>query len=288
MQDYEGYRGGEGVVRMAMAPSSTTREGRDSRSIHGSAAAVASAGRTATLRALPLFHDLSSEDLGRLAFAASVRRVEKGRRLGSAAAGDDIAILLRGRAKRSVPRGQAAGELLLELYEAGDFVSDARWLGGAEFAGDTVAIEGSNVLVLPRVAFDGVLKGNSQVAMRLLEHFARRVARLSALATQNACMDAGDRLYCRLVELSGKYGRREDDGLLIEHGLPQRELAAFCAASREIINRQLAAWRERGWAVPRRQAVLVRDVPALTHAVGPDARRVGFGVGDGRCSLTPR
>jgi len=288
MQDHERYRPENGITKVAMAPSST-RGGRDVRDGRATCASpAASAGRAAALRSIPLLRDLSADDLGRLAFAAGVRRVEKGRRVSSAAAGDDIAILLRGRVKRSVPRGQAAGELLLELHETGDLVSDARWLSGADFAGETHAIETSSVLVLPQAAFDGMLVDNVQVAMRLIEMFAFRVARLSALAVQNACMDAADRLYCRLVELSMRNGRQTDDGLLIEHGLPQRELAAFCAASREIVNRQLGAWRDRGWVEARRQTVLVRDPAALTHSAGLEARRVGFGAGDGRSAFTRR
>ena len=284
MQDHETHRTGSRPALLAMTtPSSRGDTGGQAR---GGSVPL---GRAAALRALPLFEDASADDIERLAFASTTRRLEKGRRLASASPGDDVAILLRGRAKRIVPRGQAAGELLLELYDGGDFVSDARSQAAyTDFAGETVAIEASTVLLLPRAAFDRVLTGNPPVALRLLELFASRIARLSALAAQNSCMDAGDRLYCRLVELSRKRGRRDADGLLIEHGLPQRELAAFCAASREIVNRQLAAWRARGWVEPRRQSVMVHDEAALTHAVGPDARRVGFGAGDGRSAFRSR
>ena len=283
MPDFDTYRTARPAALLAMAPSSPRGEPRvQSRTL------AVPAGRAAALRSLALFHDVAAEDLERLAFVATTRRLERGRRLPSAA-GNDVAILLHGRAKRCVPRGQAAGELLLEFHEAGDLVSDPRPSSArTDYAGETVTIDASTVLLLPRPAFDHVVAGDGTMALRLLDLLATRVARLSALASQNACMDAGDRLYCRLVELAQKYGCREADGLLIEHGLPQRELAAFCAASREIVNRQLAQWKERGWAEPRRQSVMVFDEAALTHSVGPDARRVGFGVGDGRSAFRPR
>lgn len=283
MPDFDTYRTARPAALLAMAPSSPRGEPRvQSRTL------AVPAGRAAALRSLALFHDVAAEDLERLAFVATTRRLERGRRLPSAA-GNDVAILLHGRAKRCVPRGQAAGELLLEFHEAGDLVSDPRPSSAlTDYAGETMTIDPSTVLLLPRAAFDRVVASDGNMALRLLDLLATRVARLSALAAQNACMDAGDRLYCRLVELSQKYGRREADGLMIDHGLPQRELAGFCAASREIVNRQLAVWKERGWAEPRRQGVLVRDTAALTHSVGPDARRVGFGVGDGRSAFRTR
>lgn len=283
MQDFERQRSGGVLAVVAMMPPLLRGE------LRGQSQAVnIPNGRAAALRSLALFREAAADDIERLAFAATMRRLEKGRRL-SSAAGDDVALLLRGRAKRTVPRGQTAGELLLEFYEAGDLVSDARLPASeAEYAGETVMIDASTVLLIPRSAFDRFLASDTAFALRLLDVVSTRLARLSALAGQNACMDAGDRLYCRLVELSMTYGHRGAEGLLIEHGLHQRELGAFCAASREIVNRHLALWRERGWAEPRRLGVTVRDEAALSHAVGPDARRVGFGVGDGRSAFRMR
>lgn len=286
MKDQEQVRGG--CTDAPASPSSpAARPGRRAENA-GSAATSPAASRASAVRALSLFRGVPGNEQERLAFAASFQRLDRGHRLAAKVGPEEAAILLRGRAKRSVPRGQSAGELMLELHEPGDLLFDTRWISPAtEYAGETVAIENSTLLLLPHEALDATLLSCPVVAHRLLELFAKRVARLSTLAAQNACLDVADRLYCRIVELSIGWGRPVEDGLLVEHGLAQRELASFCAASREIVNRQLGEWRKRGLVEPRRRALLVRDIRALTLAVSPEARRVGFGAGDGRASLLP-
>lgn len=240
-------------------------------------------GKFAALRALSIFRDGSDSELERLAEAASLRRVGKRRIVAFADLGDGCVLLVRGRAKRTVARGRSDGELILDLLGAGDLLSERCWVSNDPgFGGETITLEDSVVVVVPRRALDELLEDNASVAMRLLETLARRIARTATLAAQNSCFAVGDRLYCRVVELAHARGRPESDGTLVEHGLTQRELAAFSAASREMVNRQLAEWKSQGWIHASRYAVLVRDVDALTRSVTPEARRVGFGAGDGR------
>jgi CRP/FNR family transcriptional regulator, cyclic AMP receptor protein len=253
----------------------------------GSVASLAA--RIDALSSLALLDDAAPDALERLAVATVLRRIERGRRVRSADHDGRCAVLVRGRVKKSVPRGAADGELVLDVLGAGDVVSEACWVApDRAFAGDTFALESSTLAFVPRKALDRFLAGNGAVATRFLEHLALRLARSTALAAQNACFQVGERLYCRVVELAATRGRNSREGIVVEHGLTQRELAAFAAASREIVNRQLAEWKDRGWVEPRRCALVVKDEGALTHAMPPEARRVGFGAGDGRSPFRPR
>lgn len=235
------------------------------------------------LRNLALFRDVGDDELDGLAIASCLRRIEKKRRVRNNDAKNDFAMIVRGMAKRTVPRGRAEGELVLDLIGDGEMVSESCLLGIQQaFAGETVALEASQVLFIPRAAFVRFLERHSAVAVLVLEILAVRLSRASTLAAQNACLEAGDRLYCRLVELAVFCGTVSREGLLVEHGLTQQELAGFSAASREIVNRQLAEWRERTWVETRRRSILIRDPHALTQSVSPAARGVGFGAGDGR------
>lgn len=240
-------------------------------------------GHNDSLRAVPLFRGIAGDAMEALAAASIVRRIEKGRRIGNESTNGDCAVILRGRAKRTIARGRTEGELVLDVIGDGDVVSESCMVRAEHaFAGETVALEHSLVLFISRRVMDGFLERQPAVALRLLEVMALRLARASTLAAQNACMEAGDRLYCRLVELAVTRGTVSREGLLVEHGLTQRELAGFSAASREIANRQLAEWRDNGWITARRYSVLIHDVDALTRSVSPAARWVGFGAGDGR------
>ena len=50
-----------------------------------------------------------------------------------------------------------------------------------------------------------------------------------------------------LLDLSSRFGRPAEDGILVAHDLTQEELAQLVGASRETVNKALADFAGRGW-----------------------------------------
>jgi len=234
--------------------------------------------RSEAMRGLSFFHGVPDHELYRLAEPALLRRFERGRSILRAGASEDCVILLEGRAKTSMPRGVGCGEFALGIFEAGDILSEGCWATQAvPITSETVALDHSHVLFLPGRPLAAFLERHGRVAMRFLDATAGKLRRVMDLATQTSCMDVGDRLYRRLVEISLLRGHRLPDGAIrVEHGLFQGELAASIGASREAVNRQLALWRDQGFVESGRRFVLVKDPVGLTMAVSLAARDVGF------------
>jgi CRP/FNR family transcriptional regulator, cyclic AMP receptor protein len=229
------------------------------------------------LRGLAVFEGATESELFRLAEASLLRRFERGRPLVRGGSSEDCVILLQGRAKTSMPRGIACGEFALALLESGDLVSEGCWARHvASDVGETVALEPSVALFMPRRAVDLLLSRNARVAMQFMETIIAKLRRVIDLAAQNSCLEVGDRLYRKLLELSATRGRPEQGGVRIEHGLFQSELAAGIGASREAVNRQLAMWREQGLIETGRRFVLVKDPFGLSMAVSAGVRGAGF------------
>ncbi len=234
-------------------------------------------GKLEALRGLSLFAGVIDLELQRLAEASLLRRFDQGRVMLRGGAGDEVVILVRGRAKSTIPRGVACGEFALGLFEAGDIVSEGCWAqNGPAGCGETVALEDSAAFFLPRRALEAFLERNPRTTLRFLEAVAGKLARTLALASQNSCLEVGDRLFRRLVELSQTRGRACADGIHIQHGLHQRELAASIGASREVVNRQLGQWRDAGFVESGRKFVVVKNPVGLTLAVSAAVRGDGF------------
>ncbi len=267
--------------------STTTAFGQPDRSFRFSVVPLAPAApagalgrKLAAFRALELFASASDADLQRLAESSLLRRFERGRTILRSAASEDCVILVEGRAKTTMPRGVGSGEFALGILEAGAIVSTGCWAEQRlPELGDTVAMEASAALFLPRRALEVFLSRNSRVALQFLAALSTRLRGTVELAARNSCLDVGDRLYAKLVELSETRSTMEPRGLRIEHGLYQSELAAGIGASREAVNRQLAEWRDRGLLESGRRYVLVTDVKGLAMAVSSAVRERGFHVG---------
>jgi len=272
------------VQRMAQGTVKGTAKSTIQRKKSGHSAALV--GKTDALGALAVFDGCGGDALLRLAEASTLHRLRRGASLDRGRIHGHLVGVVRGFVRTSIASETLDGELILDVFGKGDVVSDWCWGQGA-VAGDgaVVAVEDAVMMLTPRKALETLLVSDGETSIRFVRLVAVARARAIALATQNACLGVGDRLYCRLVELAHRRGKVTAKGVLVEHGLAQWELAAFTSASRENVNRQLNDWRARGWIELERRGFLLRDPQALSQAVAPAARRVGFGAGDGRLPL---
>lgn len=233
------------------------------------------------MRGLRYFDAASDVELSGLAVPSLIRQFGRGRTILPGLAGHDFVFLLEGRAKVTTPRGSACGELAFGIFDKGDLLCDGGWAGDVPlFASETIALEPSVALFIPRRTLMAFLESNARVAVRFLEATSARLRRVTNMAAQNSCLDVAERLYRKLVELSESRGvRRADGALRIEHGLHQAELAASIGASREAVNRQIAEWRESGLLESGRGFVLVRDPLGLTMSLPQGVRDTEFAAG---------
>jgi CRP-like cAMP-binding protein len=67
----------------------------------------------------------------------------------------------------------------------------------------------------------------------------------------------------RLTELAADYGTPTDDGVLIDVGLSQQDLADWSGQSRDNVVHSLRLLRERGVAENGRARIVVSDLAAL-------------------------
>lgn len=247
---------------------------------------LAFAAKVDALRALDGFAACDDETLATLAEAAVMRRLKRRQTIGSVRAGEHLLGIVQGLAGVRLAEDDSGGEMILDLVGKGRVVADWCWAGVCGSIGaELFAIEESIAMLLPRRPFEAALANDAVLSTRVVEQLARARVRAVALAAQNARFGVPDRLYCRLVELAHAHGRVDGDAVVVDHGLTQTVLAAFACASRENVNRHLNEWRARGWIDFTRRSITVLDVAALTRSVAPAARRVGFGVGDGRLPL---
>lgn len=229
--------------------------------------------KVAAMSGLAIFEGACAEDLGRLAEVSVLRRFHRGARVLAGAASQDCVVLISGRVKTAIPRGSGFGELALGIFEAGEIVAESCWCStsGASL-GETTALDESTALFLPRQALDLFLETNPRCALRLIQATAMKLCRVAENASRNSCLPVEDRLYHRIVELAASHGTRTPAGILIEHGLFQRDLAASIGASREVVNKQLSDWRGRALIACSRKSLLLMDPEGLSRLVSGAVR----------------
>ncbi len=202
----------------------------------------------AFLRSVQLFQSLSAADGERLAASLKRRSLKKGEALfRKGDEGTSLYIVKSGSVKIVLP-SHMGDEVAAAILSEGDCFGELSLLDGMPRSADVVALEASELLALKQTDFLGFLKGNEAAIQAILSYLSLRLRKTDDLLEDAYFLNISTRLARRLVELSGKYGRQDEEGKpsQIDLRLTQKDLASIVGATRESINKELRILREKG------------------------------------------
>jgi CRP-like cAMP-binding protein len=187
-----------------------------------------------------LFTDLSPDELARLATAATSRRLYRNDVLfGEGDAADELFVMLSGRvgiANRS-PEGR---ESLVALMEAGDVFGEMGLFDRTGRSAQARALEPSEVLAIPYGPVRHIYQNRPALLWGVVRLLAGRVRSMDEALADAVFLDVTGRTAKRLLELAG-----DDDEFVLP--ITQEELAGMVGASRERVNKAIAAFVRLGW-----------------------------------------
>lgn len=159
--------------------------------------------------------------------------------------GRSLMVVVQGRIK--ITNFSSEGkELLLNQMARGEVLGEIALLDGEPRSANAVAVEGAEVLVLDRREFIDYLERSSTVATELIRLLCKRLRRATSLAEDAVFQDLPRRLLRRIKAWADAYGDEGPDGLVVNHGLTQREIGEAIGMTRESVNKQLGEWRSHG------------------------------------------
>jgi CRP-like cAMP-binding protein len=125
------------------------------------------------------------------------------------------------------------------------------------------AVAESQLLGVGNDVLNSRLVGRRGVAKVLLSALAQRLRRTNENLADLVFTDVPGRVAKALLDLSARFGRPVEEGVMVAHDLTQEELAQLVGASRETVNKALADFATRGWLRLEARAVLLLDVERL-------------------------
>ncbi len=155
-------------------------------------------------------------------------------------------------------------DVVLDIIGAGDIVGEIAALDGRPRSASVVALTVVDVDIIPAAAFLALLAARPEVAITLLRRVSTRLRDTSRRQVEYGALDAVGRVCRRLVELTGRYGKQAEGGVLIDAPLTQSDIAAWAGLSREAVVKALQSLRRLGWVATTPRDILVIDVDAVT------------------------
>ncbi|GAB3675732.1 Crp/Fnr family transcriptional regulator [Angustibacter aerolatus] len=215
------------------------------------------------VRRAPLFTALDEEAAATL--RQSMTEVSLGRAeelFAEGDQGDRLYVIVEGKVKLGRTSSDGRENLLAVLGPGEMFGELSLFDPGPRNA--TATSVGDTVLIgLGHEDLNPLLMAHPEVAQVLLQALARRLRRTNDSLADLVFSDVPGRVAKALLDLSTRFGRPADDGVLVAHELTQEELAQLVGASRETVNKALADFASRGWLRLEARAVVLMDVERL-------------------------
>ncbi len=219
------------------------------------------------LQGVPFFTNLQEDHANELASRLVPRRFGPNQvifHLGDP--GGLLYLISRGKVKIShtTPEGQ---EVVLAILGPGDFFGELALLDDSPRSATAEALEPTETWTLHREEFMHYLSDNPDFALHVLKTLARHIRRLNTQLADIFFLDLPGRLARTLLNLADQYGRKMQDGTLIDLSLTQTDLAEMTGATRVSINKALGRFRRAGWIRVNGRRVTVIDRAALAGLI---------------------
>jgi CRP/FNR family transcriptional regulator, cyclic AMP receptor protein len=214
------------------------------------------------LRQTDLFGGLDETALLRLAEASRTRRFGRGQYIWFQGDPGDTLLVVCGGLVKVVLGSEGGEEAVLVTLGSCEVLGELALLDGQARSASVVAVEPTTALMLTRATVLDVMSRHPTVLDGMLRALGRLVRRLTEQTGDFVFLDLGGRLAKLLLRLAE--GRvSAGDGVVLDTGLTQSELAAMVGASRPAVNKVLHLFASRGLIRVDGQVIVLQDLAGL-------------------------
>ncbi|MFD9630515.1 Crp/Fnr family transcriptional regulator [Streptomyces violascens] len=148
-------------------------------------------------------------------------------------------------------------QALLALRGPGDIIGESAALTGRPRSATVTALEPLRVVAVEHERFRELLSRSPAIALKLLSLTADRTRAADRRRLEFAAMSVRERFAVLLLDLARTHGRRTEEGLELAVPLSKQELAGAVGASREMVQRLLREFRDRGIVLTGRRTLAI-------------------------------
>ena len=207
------------------------------------------------LRTIPLFKDLTDEDLLVINAHTVEKSVPKNTMvLTEGTVGDSLYAIVTGRVKVFI--GDEDGrEIILKFLGPGDFFGEMSMIDSQPRSASVSTVEPSTFRVLSQNGFQECLTRSPHISSLVMQALARRLREADRKISTLALMDVYGRVANTLLELAINH----EGKLVVGEKLSQQDIANMVGASREMVNRILKDLSERGYITIESKTITIHD-----------------------------
>jgi CRP/FNR family cyclic AMP-dependent transcriptional regulator len=198
------------------------------------------------LRGVELLNHLKDPDLLRIAQLCQISRYRRAESVFSVnSPGASLYVVMSGRIKIFGSSNQGRSKTFAYL-EPGDFFGEMSLIDEEARSASASALEDSVLIMLKSEDYRKLVLSRPAIALAVMKTLVSRLRRankeIEALSFNNVL----GRIAQILLDLSERYGKKTDEGMMIDMNLSHKELAEMAGTAREVISRVISRFRRIG------------------------------------------
>jgi len=229
-------------------------------------------GRVDLISSSPLFEGLQPQELEKIARLARPKTIARDELLFMQGQPVRIVGLIRTGSMKITQLAPNGNEVILWIYGAGSVLGTLTDPTSCCYNCSARAIEQSTALVWDYTAIQALMLEHPQIRKNAGQILAIRLDELEERFREVATERVAKRVALALQRLLKHVGKKVGEG--IEVSLSREELAQMTGTTLFTISRLLSRWNELGYVIPRREAVIVRNIQMLEKAEDDDLEYV--------------
>lgn len=159
--------------------------------------------------------------------------------------------------------GQNGSEVILRLSGPGEVLGSIEQCSRATHCSTAQALQASRLLTWEATVFESISERYPLLRRNTARILGERLRELEERFREISTEKVATRLSSQLVRLLNQVGRRANG--YVEISLSREELAQLTGTTLFTVSRLLSQWEQRGILSARREAVWVRDLPAMVE-----------------------
>lgn len=210
------------------------------------------------LAELAIFETCDFKDLDRLASFCKVKKFLKDEVVfHKGDVGTDLYAVLDG-VFRVVIIDDRGDEIILAYVKPGDVVGEMSLIDGMGRTGTLIADEKSEIVLIPRKAFNELMQKDFNVTLYLLETLTDRLRKADELIGSLAFLNVRERIIKYMLETVPE-GEEPENGYYITKKYTHQELSNLIGASRESVTKCLKILALEGVIKIKQDCMLIRE-----------------------------
>lgn len=160
--------------------------------------------------------------------------------------GGSFHIIVSGRVKVTIP-STSGEELILAILSTGDLLGELSLFDGKPRSATVQAVEDTETLCLHHDDLMALMRSHFGIVEKILEVLAGRIRDADKQLAESRFLDITARLAKKILDLGDAFGVKEEGKIRIGVKVTQKDLASMIGATRESVNKQLMALRNKGF-----------------------------------------